>query len=125
MSIDKFTRANEDISRSVTLTTDGSTAIDTSTLTAISVEVRHKKFKTVIGSYTLAASTVTKASPTSGGIITFIVSRTDTASQPVGVYEYEIETIETDSGYESSARHRSFVGDCFYLEHGILAGAIT
>ena len=123
--MDSFTRGNEDISRSVTLTSDGSTAYDTDDFTAISVEVRHKKFGTVIGSYTLAASTVTQESPTTDGIITFIVSRTETASQPVGVYEYEVETIESDTDFESSVRHRSFVDDCFYLKPGILDGTIT
>lgn len=125
MAIDTFIRGNEDITRTVTLTSDGSTALDTDDFTGINVQVRHKKFGTVVGTYTLNDSTVSKETPTSGGQITFIVSRIETASQPTGVYQFEVETEEADASYDGSVRHRSFVGDCFVLKANIFSGSVT
>lgn len=113
MNLDSFDRG-EDIYRSATLMIDN-VAADTSDFTTIAVEVRHKFSKVVIGSYTLAGGTVQTPAPTSAGIITFIVARSDNESAQTGIYEYEITTTETDADYEDSIRYRKFIGDCFKL----------
>lgn len=114
MNIDKFDRG-EDIYRAATLMIDDAEA-DTSTFNTIIVEVRHAFSKAVIGSYSLAAGTVERPEPTTAGVITFIVSRSETEDAATGEYEYEITTTETDADYEDSTRYRKFVGTCFYLE---------
>lgn len=114
--MDSFTSGSEDIPVTVTITSDGTTALDTSNFTEVSVSVAHKKYNTEIGSYTFTGGTVSKGSPTSDGKVTFIVSRSDTSGEPKGVYEYTITTQESDASYESNIRYRSYTGDCLYLK---------
>ena len=104
----------EDILRTVTLTVDGSVA-DTADFLTIVVRVYHKKNHSEMGSYSVAGGTVTKETPTTAGIITFIVLSTENQSEQTGVYAYEIETTETDTDYPSNRRTRKFIGDCFRL----------
>ena len=112
--MDSFNK-NEDIYRSATLQIS-SVAADTANFTAIEVDVYHSRTLAKIGEYTLAAGTVTKASPTSGGGITFIVAASETADAETGVYYWEARTTETDADYEDSTRLRKFAGECFKLE---------
>jgi len=104
----------EDILRTVTLSTDGTVA-DTADFLTIDVRVYHKRTKADIGTYSVAGATVTKEAPTTAGIITFIVSRTECQSATTGIYSYEIETTETDADYTGGVRGRKFIGDCFRL----------
>ena len=111
--MDKFERG-EDIARSVTLTING-VAADTSFFITIEVDVYHKRSLIKIGEYSFVAGTVTKELPTTDGVISFIVSRTENESAATGIYTYEIETTEADADYSGGVRHRKYKGDCFNL----------
>ena len=113
MALDEF-RQNEDIYREIELSTEGSVA-DTSGFDTIEVKVVHKETLVVIGTYTVAGGTVTKESPTSAGIISFIVPRSATTNASIGIHEFQVTTTETDADYESGVRQRLGVGDCFVL----------
>ena len=107
----------EDIFRSVTLSIGG-VAADTADFTTIAVKVFHKSSKVEIGSYTAADVTVGTPAPTTDGIITFIVSRSENADVATGIYSYEVETTEVDADYGGGIRTRKFIGDCFNLVFG-------
>ena len=92
-----------------------SVVADTADFLTIDVRVYNKKTKKDIGTYSVAGGTVTKEAPTTAGIITFIVTRTESQSAHTGVYAYEIETTETDTDYTDNVRGRKFIGDCFRL----------
>ena len=109
----------ESIPVTVTLTSDGTTALDTSNFVTITVKVTHKHLGSSMGRYSLVDSSVTKESPTTDGQITFICEDSETANAPLGVYKYQVKTTETDADYESSIRTRTFVGDCFYLKKAL------
>lgn len=111
--MDKFERG-EDIFRTVTLTIGGS-AVDTSTFDTIEVDVYHKYSLIKIGEYSVAAGTVTKELPTSDGVISFIVSRTENDDAQTGIYQYEVITTEADADFEAGTRKRKYKGDCFIL----------
>jgi len=102
-----------------TTLTDGTNNLDTADFLTIVVKVKHKKYSVLLGSYSLAAGTVTKKSPTSGGQITFICEASETATPPTKVYEYQVTTTETDAHYEDNTRTRRFRGDCFYLKKAL------
>jgi len=112
--MDAFDRG-EDIYRSATLTVDSS-AYDTANFLTIEVVIRHRYTQVTLDTLTLADSEVTKESPTSSGIISFIVPRSVTSTAKTGTYEYEITTTETDTDYADNTRYRKFVGICFYLK---------
>jgi len=113
--MDAFTRGTS-IPRTITLT-DGTDNLDTSDFLTIEVKVRHKKWNTLMGAYTLAASEVTKEDPTTGGQVSIYIPASYSISLPVGVYVYQVTTTETDSNYEDSTRTRRLVPtDCFYLK---------
>ena len=114
--IDAFEQG-EDIFRSVILAIDGVVA-DTANFTTIAVKVFHKFSKVEIGSYTKAAGTVDTPAPTTDGIITFIISRSETDDAQTGIYSYEVETTEVDADYEGGFRTRKYIGDCFNLIWG-------
>ena len=116
MNLDKFERG-EDIFRSVTLTIDGSAA-DTLNFLTIEVRVFHKHSLIEIGSYSKSGGTVDNPAPTTDGVITFIVSRSENDDVATGIYQYEVETTETDADFEAGTRTRKFIGDCFILEFG-------
>jgi len=113
-SLDSFEKG-EDIYRSVALTVGGS-AVDTADFDTIEVNVYHKYTLENIGSYSVAAGTVETPAPTSGGVITFIVGRSDNEDARTGIYKYEVITTETDTDYEDNTRYREYNGDCFILK---------
>ena len=115
-NIGAFERA-EDIFRSVTLTIDGALA-DTSNFTTIEVRVFHKFNKVQVGSYSRVGGTVDNPAPTTSGVITFIVSRTENDDAATHIYSYEVETSEVDADFEGGTRTRKFIGDCFNLVFG-------
>ena len=113
--MDVFAR-NSDIPRTITLT-DGTDDLDTDGFLTIEVKVRHKKWNTLMGTYTLAGGTVTKESPTTDGQISIYIPPADNEDKPVGVYVYQVTTTETDADYTGSVRTRRLVPeDCFYLK---------
>ena len=116
MAIDTFEQG-EDIFRSVTLTIEG-VATDTANFTTIGVKVFHKFSKVEIGSYTAGAGTVDTPIPTTDGVITFIISRSENDDVAIGIYSYEVETTEVDADFEGGTRTRKFIGDCFNLIFG-------
>ena len=116
--MDSFAQGSS-IPRTVTLT-DGTNNLDTSNFLTIEVKVKHRKWRTSLGTYTLAAGEVTKESPTSGGQITFIIPAATSEDGAVGVYEYDVTTTETDADYENSTRTRKLVpAECFYLKRAL------
>ena len=116
--MDSFARGAS-IPRTITLT-DGTNALDTANFLTIEVKVRHRKWDTLLGTYTLADGEVTRESPTSGGQITFIIPADTTTDLPVGVYSYQVTTTETDADYEDSTRTRRLVpADGFYLKKAL------
>lgn len=117
IEMDSYERG-ESIPVTTTLT-DGTNNLDTADFLTIVVKVKHKKYSVLLGSYSLAAGTVTKKSPTSGGQITFICEASETATPPTKVYEYQVTTTETDAHYEDNTRTRRFRGDCFYLKKAL------
>ena len=115
--MDSYERG-ESIPITATLT-DGTNNLNTANFLTIVVLVKHKYRSVSLGSYSLAAGTVTKESPTSGGQITFICEDSETTTPPTGVYEWQVTTTETNEGYEDSTRTRRFRGDCFYLKKAL------
>lgn len=113
MNLDKFEQG-EDIFRSVTLYI-GNVVADTADFDTIEVDVFHKHSLIKIGEYSVAGGTVDTPAPTTDGVITFIVSRTETDDAQTGIYQYEIITTETDADYEAGSRTRKYKGDCFIL----------
>ncbi len=114
MAIDTFEQG-EDIFREVVLEIL-KVATDTTNFLTIEVDVYHRNQQTKIAELSVTGGTVTKETPTSDGIISFIVPRADTANARTGVYDYEVITTETDTDYTSNVRKRKFVGTCFNLE---------
>ena len=102
----------EDAKSTVTLQDSDGNDLDTATFDRIWVKVFHKHLGTLIGSYNVGASTVTKESPTTGGLISFTVPDTVTADAALGVYEYQVKTRDNDG----DPMFRKFRGDCFYLK---------
>jgi len=105
----------EDAYITVTLKDSDAAALDTSQFNEIVVKVRHKHLGTELSRYSVADSTVTASSPTSGGQITFTVLGSTTADVALGVYEYQVFTRD----YDGSPPKRKFMGDCFYLKSAL------
>ena len=93
--------------------------LDVGNFVTIVVKVIHKHLQTELDRFSLADSTVTLGSPTSGGNVTFIIPQSVTATAAIGMYEYQVKTTETDASYENSTRNRTFRGDCFYLKKAL------
>jgi len=89
-------------------------SVDPAGLDTIVVTVKHKHSGTQLGSYSLAAGTVTDAGNEAD--ITFICEDSETTGKPTGVYEYLTVTTETDTDYEDNTRTREQRGDLFYLK---------
>ena len=104
----------EDIYREPTLEIGG-VAANTADFDIIEVDVYHKHSLIKIGEYSLAAGTVTKELPTTSGVISFIISRTENQEAQTGIYAYEVETTEADADYDGDVRHRKYKGDSFDL----------
>lgn len=102
----------ESIVITVTLNDSDDNALDTGDFDTIVVKVSHKHLKSLLGRYSVADSTITKESPTSGGQITFTIPDSITAAGALGVYQYQVKTEDADG----SPRFRTFVGDAFYLK---------
>lgn len=112
-TIDPFNRG-EDIYREATLTIDG-VAADTANFTEITIIVRQKFSKVVIGTYTFTGGTVTKELPTTDGKVSFIINRADTEDEQTGIYEANIVTQELDADYVGGIRYREVDMDLLNL----------
>ena len=103
----------EDIPITVVCTDEDGAALDCDDFVTIVTKIQHKHLGSLLDRLSLADSEVT-ANGTSG--ITFIVPGSVTVSSPLGVYEYQLKTTETDTDYASNTRTRTFRGDCFYFK---------
>lgn len=105
----------ESIPITVTLQDSDSADLDLADFDFITVKVTHKHLKSELGRYSSQDSTITNSSPTTDGEITFTVTDAQTATAPLGVYEYQVKTEDADG----SPRFRVFVGDAFYLKKAL------
>ena len=113
MSLDQFDKGAS-VPRTVTIT-DGTDPLDTATFLTIEVKVWNWLHR-VIGTYTLAAGTVTRLAPTTGGQVFFVVPSATTLVSRALKYFYTIKTTEVDGNYPTGVRTRKFTGWGFKLE---------
>lgn len=104
--MNQYVRGQEDIPLTITMSESGADK------TEVTIVVKHKKLGTTIGTYTLTGGTVTVVTTAAS----FIVGRSETDSQPTGVYVAQVTTKETNANYESNIKQESFQVDLFYLK---------
>ena len=104
----------ESILKTITLTDSAGTALDLDNFDLITVKIIHKYLKSELGRYSLQDETVTTGTP-AAGIITFTVKDSQTATAPLGVYEYQVKTEDTNG----DPKIRVFTGDAFYITKAI------
>lgn len=105
MSLDSFNKRGS-VPRTITLTDEDGTALNTSIFLTIEVKVFNKLHRG-ISTYTLAAGTVTKVIPTTTGQIFFVVPESETSNIRALKYYMQITTTEADVDYPNNIHTRT------------------